>query len=345
MRHLRAFRGVVTAVALACAFLLTPQAGAASAPNRTPGRGAGPALWADRGDIAALDLYWGIGSAATAPAPPFKFLKEDVSGTKPKVHVTDANGVRWNVKVGSSEIHSEVPASRIAWALGYMVEESYFVESGRVEGLRVETLQRAGRAFGPDGSFKGARFERRPDHIERRKINWAWDANPFVGTRELSGLKLLAVLLNNWDVMPKNNNVLAIRDESGAVREWYLVADWGQTFGRMGTPESHSKWTLDDYRATPFVTGTSGETLQLHFVGYTPELFRSVPLEHARWFYGLISQLSDEQLRAAFRAGGASDDLVEGYAARLRQKIDELGAAVGGAQRPEGETRPRRVNP
>lgn len=299
-------------------------------------------IWADPGDVSAKDLYWGIGSPEGVPKPPFTFLKEDFSGTKPKVHVTDANGVRWNVKLGSDEVHAEVAASRITWALGFMVEESYYVDTGRIDGMRSETLKRAGRAFRPDGSFVAARFEKRPDHIERLKINWTWDQNPFVGSKEISGLKLLAVMVNNWDVMPKNNNVLAIRGADGSVRTWYLIADWGQTFGRMGSPQSHSKWVLQDYKSTPFVLGTSGDTLKLHFEGYTPDLFRNIPIEHARWFAGLVSQLSDAQLRDAFRAGGARPADAEAFAARFREKVDELKAAVGGAT-VQAETRPRRT--
>jgi hypothetical protein len=56
---------------------------------------------------------------------------------------------------------------------------------------------------------------------------------------------------------------------------------------------------------------------------------RTVPVEHAKWFAGVVGQLSDEQLRDAFRAAGATDEEVNGFAARLRQKINELKAATG----------------
>jgi hypothetical protein len=260
------------------------------------------------------------------PKPPFTFDKEDITGTNPKIKVIDANGVKWNIKF-DEEVHSEVAASRIAWACGYMVEESYFVPSGRVEG--VTGLGRA-RKFVGSGSFTNGMFEKRPDNIARRRIPWTWDSNPFRGTKELSGLAILNTLLNNWDAKETNNNVLGMYDADGTtIREWYVVADWGGSFGKMGGFMSHNKWDLDAYNKQPFIEGVSGGTLRLHYSGKMSSSLRSVPLEHARWFAGIIGQLTDEQLRDAFKASGATPAETDGFSRRLRAKISELKAAVG----------------
>jgi len=158
-----------------------------------------PAIWRDRGDISQLNLYWGIGSEEEMPKAPFQFDKEDMTGTNPKIKIIDANGVKWNIKF-DEEVHAEVAASRIAWACGYMVEESYFIASGKVNG--VTGLSRAKKFVGADGSFSNGMFEKRPENIARRAINWDWDANPFKGTKELSGLAILNTMLNNWDAKP-----------------------------------------------------------------------------------------------------------------------------------------------
>lgn len=287
-----------------------------------------PALWENRGNISSLNLFWGIGGPNLAPKPPFTFDKEDMTGTNPKIKVVDANGVKWNVKF-DEEVHSEVAASRIVWACGYLVEESYFVPSGRVKG--VQELTRASKFVRADGSFADGMFEKRPDTITRRQAPWAWDANPFVGTKELSGLAILNTMLNNWDAKTENNNVLAMYDEDGAtVREWHLVTDWGGTFGKMGGNLSFSKtkWNVDDFRRQGFIDGASGGSLKLHYSGKMRSSLKSVPLEHARWFAGIVGQLTDNQLRAAFKAAGASEAEVTGFAARLREKINELKAAV-----------------
>jgi hypothetical protein len=291
---------------------------AAKPVNLAPTKVGVPALWENRGNIASLNLFWGVGGPNLTPKPPFKFNKEDMTGTNPKIKVIDANGVKWNIKF-DEEVHSEVAASRIVWACGYMVEESYFVPRGRVQGA--QGLTRARKFIGADGSFTDGMFEKRPDTIARREVSWLWDSNPFVGKKELSGLIILNAMVNNWDAKPDNNNVLGMYDDDGAtIKEWYIVSDWGATFGKMGSVFTHNKWDLDDFRRQRFIDGVSGETLKLRYSGRSSAAIKAVPLDHARWFAGIVSQLTDDQLRAAFKAAGASNAEVAGFAARLREK-------------------------
>lgn len=285
-----------------------------------------PMLWRGHADSTQLNLFWGPGGESGVPKPPFTFIKEDMTGTNPKIKVTDANGVKWNVKF-DEEVHAEVAASRIAWACGYKVEESYFVASGNVSGVR--GLTRAKKFVAADGSFTNAMFENRPDTVARRNIRWTWESNPFVGTKEMSGLAILNVLLNNWDAKVDNNNVLGMYGEDGQVYDWYVQSDWGGTFGKTGGYFSHTKWSVPDYTKQAFISGASGGRLSLHYTGKMGSALKSVPIEHAKWFAGVIGQLSDEQIRDAFRAAGASDQEIAGFSTRVRQKINELTAAVG----------------
>jgi hypothetical protein len=283
-------------------------------------------LWKGHPDVRQVNLYWGVGSETGVPKAPFTFVKEDVTGTNPKVKVVDANGVKWNVKF-DEEVHAEVAASRLVWACGYMVEASYFVPSGKIIG--VKGLNRAKNFVRADGSFTNAMFENRPETIARRNIRWTWDSNPFVGTKEFSGLAILNVLLNNWDAKVDNNNVLGILGEDNQVYEWYVQSDWGGTFGKMGGVFSHTKWDVNDYSKQAFISGVSGGKLQLNYSGKMGSSLKSVPIEHARWFAGIIGQLTDEQIRDAFKAAGATDQEVSGFSARIRHKINELKAAAG----------------
>ncbi len=285
-----------------------------------------PTMWEDRGNIASLDLVYGIGSSDGMPKPPFQFDKEDVTGTNPKIKIIDANGIKWNIKF-DEEVHAEVASSRIVWACGYMVEESYFMSSGKVAG--VSGLGRAKKFVGSDGSFTNGMFEKRPDDVARRAINWDWDNNPFKGTKELSGLAILNTLLNNWDAKTTNNNVLGMFDDGGKVIDWYLVADWGGSFGKMGGFTSHTKWDLADYNKQAFLDGVSGGQVKLHYSGKMGSSLKSVPVEHARWFSGILGQLTDTQIRDAFKTAGASSAEVEGFSRRIRQKINDLKSAVG----------------
>jgi hypothetical protein len=252
-------------------------------------------------------------------------VKEDLSGTNAKVKVMDAAGVSWSVKFGE-EVHAEVAATRIVWALGYFVEECHYIARGTIEGAR--GLGRAAKFIDEDGAFLDARFERRPDNVVRRGIAWSWTENPFVGTRELSGLILVNALVSNFDTKESNNNVLAVTAPNGSAEEWYIISDWGGTFGKMGGVLSHSKWDLDDFTRQTMVGGVSGDRLELSKVGRGGSALRSVPLEHARWFAGLAGRLTDDQLREAFRAAGATETETAGFVAQLRRRIVELRRAT-----------------
>src|SRR2546426_9348102 len=72
-------------------------------------------LWHDPGNIRKRDLFYGPGSKALTPVPPFRFLKEIKEGTQPKFDAEDARGVKWRVKLGP-EAQSETVATRLVWA-------------------------------------------------------------------------------------------------------------------------------------------------------------------------------------------------------------------------------------
>jgi hypothetical protein len=296
----------------------------AKAPTAAPVKIGKPALWVDRGDISKLDLYLGIGSEEGMPKPPFRFKEEDKTGTNPKIKVIDANGVKWNIKF-DEEVHAEVACSRIVWACGYMVEESYFVPSGQVSG--VTKLGRARKFVKTNGSFTNGMFEKRPDNIARRRTPWSWRSNPFSGKKEMSGLIMLNVIVNNWDSKEENNTVLGMYDKDGDVKEWYTVADWGGSLGKTGSVFSHSKWNLDSFAKQPFLDGVSGNTVKLHYSGKMSGS-ASVPLDHAHWFAGILGQLTDDQLRQAFKAAGATPAEIEGFTVQMRRKINELKGAT-----------------
>src|SRR5687767_10562841 len=120
---------VFAAAAVHCATAGPPDAQRSSDPQKATAR-----LWRDPTPIARRDLRWGSGSDARAPRPPFKFVEEDLGGSQPKVTVTDVNGVTWAVKFGI-EVSSELASNRIIWALGYLVEEMYYVPSGTIQGV------------------------------------------------------------------------------------------------------------------------------------------------------------------------------------------------------------------
>jgi len=283
-------------------------------------------LWKDPGAIGSRDLFWGMGSADRAPQGPFAFLEEDDGGTQPKIVVTDVRGVTWEVKFGE-EPKAEVAANRFMWATGFGVEEMYFVLTGVVNGVKS-----AGRARGhiaPEGNFATARFRRRNPESVRTDDEWTLRENPFVGQKELSGLKILMTLIANWDIGgTRNTRVLRVTNPDGSIERRYTVTDLGASFGRMGGRLSgHSKWNLEDYKGEGFVEKVADGELHLDYDGIEPGVDR-VPLEHARWFATVLSQLTPEQIRRAFEAAGASRQEIDGFSKRMMEKIAELQAAL-----------------
>ena len=71
-----------------------------------------------------------------------------------------------------------------------------------------------------------------------------------------------------------------------------------------------------------FIDRATKESLDLHFAG--DGSIDLVPIEHARWFTGLVTQLTPEQVRQAFEAAGATPAEVDGFSAKLLAKIGEL---------------------
>ena len=298
-----------------------------------------PVLWRDPGDISLRNLRYGPGSASLAPVPPFKFLKEDKSGVSPKFEIRDARNVKWVVKLGE-EAQSETVATRLVWAPGYFAEEAYYFP--RVQISNLPRLSR-GRKFVEARSFvRGARFEPRRDDVERGK-RWDWIKNPFARTRELNGLKVIMILLNNFDAR-KDNNVILHDSQTGEAR--YVVSDLGATLGRAGgLGGKRTKNNLRDFLSTRFVTGvedngtvefdydTRPTKLGMLTIFYPPYYFgevrkeksmRGIPIEHARWIGSLLSQLTDEQLRDCFRAAHYDRATTEAYVRSLRQRINQL---------------------
>lgn len=305
---------------LLATFLAALMAAPAWAQQNEPSTNRTPVLWKDPGHLAARDLFWGNGSDARAPKPPFTFVEEDTDGTQPKVIVRDANGREWTAKFGA-EVHSGIAASRLVWALGYVADEMYFVDKGTITGAT--GLKRAADSIESDGSFTKASFRLRDARSERAKERWTFANNPFAGSKELSGLAILMTMLSNWDIMgDRNNRILQNGNE-----DQYLVSDLGSTFGKMGVlVVPHTKWNLDDFRKEEFIEKVEDGMVDLDYEGYGG--INKVPVEHARWFAGLASQLTDDQLKDAFRAAGATQEEIDGFAARMREKIAELQKAV-----------------
>ena len=302
-----------------------------SAPASVPVRSGG--LWHDQDNIASLNLFYGPGGKEHQPAGIFTFVKEDKEGTSPKFEVIDDQGVQWKAKLGE-EARSETAATRLVWAAGYFTDEDYYLPKLRV--AKLPKLDRGNQFVSKSGVVRGVRLERKLTG-QKKTENWSWFKNPYVGTKELEGLKIMMALMNNWDLKEVNN---AIYEEQGE-KPRYVISDLGATFGRTGNPLVRSKNNLRDYRRTKFIQKVKPEEVDF-FLSSRPFFLTAVDVPnyvtrtkmqgiakhisrtHAKWLGQLLGQLSTEQIRDCFRAGGYSPEEVAGFAKVVQGRIADL---------------------
>ena len=288
-------------------------------------------LWQRPGRITIADWIWGPGGQARAPQAPFEFIEEDFNGTNPKVKVRDANGERWTVKFGGED-HSDVFAARLLFAVGYTAQPTYYVPSGVIVG--VHGLKRAKPFIGKQGEFAYARFKLRESKKVTRVegVDWSWVDNPFVGSHELNGLKILMMLLSNWDAKDsrdrKGSNTAVYAESSPSGDELlYSFDDWGATLGTWGGFFSRDKWNPDGFsrQTRDFASSVDGQSIRWGYRGkHGKDITSGIRIEDVRWLLTYLSEVSDEDLRAGLQASGATPPEIGAYAQSLRERISQL---------------------
>jgi hypothetical protein len=304
-------------------------------------------LWSPPTDIRRRNLFYGPGGKEHQPSTAFTFVKEDLDGTSPKFIVRSQDGTKWKVKLGP-EAQPETVATRLIWAVGYRADEDYFLPLFHVKGMP-ERLYRGNKWIGPRGEVRRGRLER---YLKgRKKIGqWSWGSNPFSGTRELNGLRVMMALVNNWDVKNPNNAIYdedSNPDSSDSGRHLvYLVSDVGDSFGSGGLAFlmlGKTAGRLKAYKSSKFIgkvgpdyvnfNDPAAPPLLLSFNFGLPEFIlqrqvgpvcKHVPRSDVQWIGHLLKQLSPEQINEAFRAAGYTPAEVEGYAKVVLERIAEL---------------------
>jgi hypothetical protein len=296
-------------------------------------------LWREPKDIRSENLFYGPGGKEHEPKGPFTFLKEDLDGTNPKYDVRDEEGVKWKIKLGA-EARPETVASRFVWAIGFHADEDYFLPEVRVTGLPAQ-VHRGQKLIEAGGVMRNVRLKR--EQGEKKVDIWSWRTNPFVGTRELDGLRVMMAVINNWDLKDENN---AIRDEKrkdDGDKRVYEVSDLGASFGTTGRGLSHtkSKGNLRAYTRSKFIKKERPEFVDFNVpsrpamvILFNPHEFfsrmgmrwigRDIPRQNARWIGDLLGQLSQDQIRDAFRSAGYEGRELDGFTTDFEQRIAEL---------------------
>src|SRR2546427_6011020 len=275
-----------------------------------------PVLWREPSDIASRDLFWGQGGEAMKPnVSKVTFIADETRSYSKKYRVRDGAGNEWVVKVGP-EAQSETAATRLIWVAGYFADTTYLVPHVDIEGK---------------GPFDNARFEARPKGQKRLGQRWDWSKNPFVGTNELQGLKVLMALINNWDIQNHNNNILLVTDEATGEKEArYFDTDLGASFGKEGNLFGHTRNRPQQYVAdTKFIKGVQKGKVVFAYRGKNQHLLNDVTVEQAKWISGILSQLSEQQIRDAFRAANYTPEEIESLTKAVMARIGELAKLPG----------------
>lgn len=268
-----------------------------------------PVLWREPSDIATRNLLLGAGGEAMKPdISRLTFIEQKTGGYSTKYRVRDAKGNEWIAKIGK-EAQPDTAANRLLWALGYETEIAYLVPKVKIEGK---------------GEFENVRLEARPADVKRAG-NWMWENNPFQNTPEFRGLKILMVMINNWDMKDDNNEILALRGEAAADGQLrYIISDLGGSFGKTGGFFSRSRNEPSDYVKADFIKKVNRNVIDFNYGGKNQKLFANITVDDARWLSGLMKRLSDEQIKDAFRAANYSAEEIEMLAGALKRRINAL---------------------
>jgi hypothetical protein len=273
-----------------------------------------PVFWHEPTDLENRNLLLGAGGEEMKPdISKITFIEQKQGGYSTKYRVRDAKGNEWIAKLGK-EAQPDTAANRLLWALGYETEIAYLYPHLTIEGK---------------GEFDNVRLEARPANVKRIGP-WSWANNPFANTPEFRGLKILMVMINNWDMKDANNEILATRgDTTGEGELRYIISDLGGSFGKTGGVISRSRNKPSDYEKATFIEKVNGDVIDFNYGGKNKKLFDNLTVADARWLSDRLKRLSDEQIKDAFRAANYSPELVAVLAGAFKERINALANPAG----------------
>ena len=262
-------------------------------------------------DVSKRNLYNGAGGTAMKPnLRRVRFIRKDEGGNNLKYRIRDASGRVWVAKI-ADESQAEVAANRLLYGVGYRTEIDYLAPKLTIPGR---------------GTFTNVRLEARPAGVDRDS-RWKWDANPFLGTQEFKGLRIMMALINNWDLKDSNNAILRMRGSAQ-----YVVSDLGSSFGKLPYASSpilnrfgRSVNDPVDFANSTFIHDVepNGE-VDFYYKAKGKDLLKGITVEDAHWIGSQLSRLSDRQIRDAFRAANYSNSEIDLLASAVKNRIQQL---------------------
>lgn len=295
--------------AVAMVWITVACAPAIKRPGVPPGSAALEQLWVEPADIASRDLFAGPGGKDGGPViqGKLKIKSFDPSGNSVGYNVYDAEGHEWRVKIGE-EVQPEIVASRLLWAIGFHQPPMYFVPKVDLDGGR------------PMDSGAPGRF--RAEFGYKKEGDWSWHENPYVGTRELKGLLVAQLILNNWDIKGTQNRIYVLDAGAPHPRRRFVVQDLGAALGKTSWPTG-TRGKIDDFESQRLIKRVSNGRIEFDYHARHKELFKDIPAADVVWVSRLFARLSDQQWRDAFRAAGYPESQSTRFIAKLKAKVQE----------------------
>lgn len=268
-------------------------------------------LWTAPNNLRSQDLFYGSGGRASLPAPTTKFrvLKFDGAGNSVGYDVEDARGREWKAKLGE-EVQPEIVASRLLWAVGFHQPAMHYVANFHVDNGR------------PEDSGQPARL--RDEHGYKTESEWSWHENPFVGTRQLNGLLVANLILNNWDLKSSQNRiyVMGAGNRTRGPARRFVVQDLGAALGKTGWPTGNRN-DIEGFEQQNLIRSVAGGRVEFDYEARHTELFKDITPADVVWTCRLFAQLTDRQWQDAFRAANYAPELSARFIAKLKSKVQE----------------------
>lgn len=283
----------------------------------------------------------------------FYFDEVKHSATKPKIDVysLDAKKKKRKFKLKfAGEMHSDPTVSSLMMALGFGADVTHYVRNATLilgkktlsdlikdwevyygrntsrEKLVVEDYI-VKQGVNRDGEnyvvLKETLVEMKPDEIERIG-GWQPSNNGNQSLRELRGLYIIQMWLDNNDLKEFNNNRLLLKSlDQKSFEKFHIISDVGTALGSVfrEAPKLYS-WDM--------ISKRSKKDLDINFrSSQRLSLRNKITFSDARWAARLIAELTRDQIKAAVRRGGwpqcVQDIYVEKLVSRRNNLVKELG--------------------
>jgi hypothetical protein len=170
---------------------------------------------------------------------------------------------------------------------------------------------------GPTARPLSGRFRLNSDH--QSISDWSWTENPFKGTRELRGLVIVNLLLNNWDLKASQNRIYGVAEPPG---RWFVAQDLGAALGKTNWPTG-SKLNIDDFESQNLIDHVENGRDVFDYHARHKELMEDITPADVVWICTLLNRITDSQWNDVFGHVALPGDKSARYIRKIKSKINE----------------------